>query len=197
MHHQDVDLINRVLDGDERSFDAFYNLYFPRLYRFCMLRVANEDVVEEIVQQCFISAMRGLEGYKGEASLYTWLCQIGRNELSNWFRKNGTRAEKEVSIDQQPDLRSAVESLECDFFGPNEELNGLVQICFDHLPSSYSQSLQLKYIDGYSVAEIANQMSTTEVAIQSLLSRARQAFKKVYLDLHNEMQYGASSGVNA
>ncbi len=189
MHKADIALVKKLLKGDEATFEQFYDQYFPKIYRFSRSRIGDEEVIKEVVQQTFISAMKGMKNYRGEASLLTWLCQISRNETSAWFRKHKSASETLVSLDQNPDLRSAIESLGDNLFeiAHDEEVKSLVSVCLDKLPSAYSRSLEMKYVEGYSVKEIATHMGTSETAVQSMLARARNAFKEVFSDLSSEL----------
>ena len=72
----DQTLAARALRGDERAFNELFETYFPRLFRFALRRVADEDIAEELVQSTLIKAMRSLASWRGEASLFTWLCTI-------------------------------------------------------------------------------------------------------------------------
>ena len=191
MHKEDLALVRRLLKGDEASFNVFYNTYFPRLFRFCNVRMNDTEACKDVVQQSLSNAMRALSGYRGEASLHTWLCQISRNEISSWYKKVGKKQDMTSSLDDNPDLLAAIESLPLGINGelesPHEDvLKSLVQTSLDMLPSAYGTALELKYIEGLSVAEIAVRFELGEVAIQSLLARARKAFKDVFSDLQSE-----------
>src|SRR5215213_9573521 len=74
------ELVRRMLSSDEDAFDEFFADYFPRLFRFAVLRLRDPDVAEDIVQTSLIAAMRHLGSWRGEASLFTWLCTICRRE---------------------------------------------------------------------------------------------------------------------
>ncbi|VUD41694.1 ECF RNA polymerase sigma-E factor [Thalassocella blandensis] len=191
VHNKDLSLVESLLKGDEDKFNAFYNLYFPRCYRFCKMRIENEETCKDIVQQSLINAMKGLHTYRGEASLYTWLCQIARNEIHTWYNKTGQKEQMNTSIENSETLLATIESIPSGINGEkysiqDETLNELVQFSLDSLPSAYGKVLELKYMEGLSVAEIAYQMSTGEIAVQSLLARARKAFKNVFEDIQKE-----------
>lgn len=191
MHQQDKALIRKLLDGDEAAFRIFYDTYFPRVYRFCLARLSDEEAVKDIVQQVMTRAMKSLANYRGEASLLTWLCQIARNELATWFAKHADKRSKTVSFDENPEAQSAYESLPSGLSGEGlspveDSLKAMVQMSLDSLPSAYALVLELKYIEGLSVSEIAHQMDTGEVATQSLLARARKSFKQVFADLQQQ-----------
>lgn len=191
VHKEDQSLVKFLLKGDEDKFKEFYNLYFPRIYRFCKSRIDSEDSCKDIVQQSMINAMKGLHNYRGEASLYTWLCQIARNEIHAWFKKHGQKDQLNTSIDQNEAIIAAIESIPSGINGEKYNINEdvlteLVQVSLDSLPSAYGKVLELKYLEGLSVAEIAYQMDSGEIAIQSLLARARNAFKSVFEDLRKD-----------
>ena len=191
MYDNDIELVKRLLKGDQASFTAFYNTYFPRVFRFCRLRIKSAEDCQDIVQQSMTNAMKALASYRGEASLQTWLCQIARNEMSAWYKKTGKKLELNDSIDRAPGLLAAIESIPSSITGEtihasDDILTELVQTSLDNLPSSYGKVLELKYIDGFSVAEIAAHMQMGEVAVQSLLARARTAFKTLFTDLEIE-----------
>jgi RNA polymerase sigma-70 factor, ECF subfamily len=179
------DLIRRMLAGDERAFQAFFESHFPRLYRFTLPRVnRNEETAREIVQATLTKAMRKLGEFRGEAALFTWLCQICRREIVDRARAERRRSERVVLIDDQPDVRAAIESLEA----PDEydlvksygraEFGRLVQSVLDRLPARYGDALEWKYVEGHSVEEIGARLGIGHTAAQSLLARARVSFRE-------------------
>jgi RNA polymerase sigma-70 factor (ECF subfamily) len=180
----DPQLIRRMLAGDERAFEAFFNSYFPRLYRFELPRLNGDvDATREIVQHTLGKAIRKLESFRGESGLFTWICQICRNEIVDYIRAE-RRMRHVVLIDDQPELRAAVESIEApeEFdlvkgYG-REEAARLVRVVLDRLPASYGDALEWKYIEGESVEIIGERLGIGTTAAQSLLARARRAFRE-------------------
>lgn len=180
----DPQLIRRMLAGDERAFEAFFNAYFPRLYRFALPRLNGDvDATREIVQATLGKAIRKLESFRGESGLFTWICQICRNEIVDYIRAE-RRMRHVVLIDDQPELRAAVESIEApDEFDlvkgyGREEAARLVRVVLDRLPASYGDALEWKYIEGESVETIGERLGIGTTAAQSLLARARRAFRE-------------------
>jgi RNA polymerase sigma-70 factor (ECF subfamily) len=177
-------LIQRMLAGDERAFETFFNGYFPRIYRFALPRLNGDaDATRAIVQSTLEKAIRRLETFRGESGLFTWVCQICRNEIVDHIRAE-RRMRHVVLIDDQPELRAAVESLEA----PDEfdvvksygraESARLVRVVLDRLPSGYGDALEWKYIEGESVETIGERLGIGTTAAQSLLARARRAFRE-------------------
>ena len=93
-----------MLRGDQQAFDEFFNVNFPRLYRFALSRVGDdEDVIKEIVQKTLCRAIAKLHTYRGEAALFTWLCRLCRNEISDHFKKTNRNAAREMPFDDVDD----------------------------------------------------------------------------------------------
>jgi RNA polymerase sigma-70 factor, ECF subfamily len=180
----DLDLARRVLAGDESAFEEFFAAYFPRVYRFARLRLAgDEDAAEDVVQVTLIKALGKLHTYRGEAALFTWLCTFCRREIAAWYERAGRNAEVSLE-DDRPEMRAVLDALAVmsrDDPGQEfdrRELSRLVQITLDLLPARYADALEWKYIEGFSVTEIAQRLGLGYKAAESVLTRARQAFRE-------------------
>jgi RNA polymerase sigma-70 factor, ECF subfamily len=183
----DRTLAARAVRGDVQAFSELFEIYFPRLFRFALRRVADEDIAEELVQSTLIKAMRSLSSWRGEASLFTWLCTICRHEVHDHWRRLGRHPEI-MPIDDAPEVRAALEALSAGGDSPERaleraEIAGAVQLVLDHLPDRYGDVLEWKYIQGLSVAEIATRLDTSMKAAESTLTRARLAFREGYSSL--------------
>jgi RNA polymerase sigma-70 factor (ECF subfamily) len=182
-HKDDLVLARELLGGNERAFDKFFSEYFPRLYRFTLSRVEDHhDVAQDIVQTTLMNAMGSMESYRGEAAMFSWLCQICRNEISAHYRRISRSVPLFVGDDEA--LSSILESLEASSDNDPEtvaesvQLRRLIKDVLDRLPSNYGLALEWKYVEGFSVGEIAKRLNITDLAAQSTLARARVAFRE-------------------
>lgn len=181
---QDRSLAAQVAQGDAGAFDAFFKEYFPRLFRFALGRVDNDPALaEEVVQRTMCIVVRKMGTYRGEALLFTWLCQICRNEMSAVFRQRGDEVREYLPIEDHPAVQAALESMSADDYRPEtaqsqKEIGEFVRATLQHLPGRYATALQMKYVNGNSVNEIACELGVSEKAAESLLTRARKAFKE-------------------
>lgn len=189
----DLQLAQRLLAGDARVFETFFNDYYPRLFRFALSRLAgNVDAADEMAQRTLCRALRKLRLYRAEASLFTWLCHLCRHEIHDHIELSQRNAQRLVSIDDDPDVRAALESLSADAQSePNEvmrrsELQRLIQVVLDYLPVRYADALEWKYVEEIGVNEIAARFSLTVHAAESLLARARRAFKDAWSEVTGE-----------
>lgn len=181
-HSEDRQLVKKLIAGNEEAFIAFFNDYFPRLYRFAMTRLKNdEDDIRDIVQATLTNAIRSMATYRGEAALFTWLCQICRNEINGHLRRKNR--DEVIVAEDDSELRGILETLaapevyEPGYNSEKEEIKRMVQVILDYLPPKYGNALEWKYIEGCSVNEIAEKLLVTPLAAQSILSRARTAFR--------------------
>ena len=181
MHADDLKLARSLVAGDEKQFNQFFEQFFPRLYRFAFSRMSDESIIEDVVQSTLMNAMRSMKNYRGEAAMFTWLCQICRNEIAMTYRKRG-KSVPTVAADDDA-IRPILELLESESTTPEQhyldlEARKLVAEILDFLPGNYGKALEWKYVLGLSVIEIANRLELTELATQSLLARARSSFRQ-------------------
>lgn len=176
-------LAKRMLAGEEEAFEEFFGRYFPGLYRFALVRLGNDaDSAEDVVQSTLTRAVDKLHTYRGEAALFTWLCTFCRHEISAHYKRKG-RAVQVTLIEDAPEVRAALESLAGGVPDlPEEalhrkELARLVQAALDALPGRYGDALEWKYIHGLTVKEIGERLNVGPKAAESLLARAREAFR--------------------
>ncbi len=187
VHLDDRRLVKRLLAGDERAFGQFFDDNFSRLYRFVLPRVSHdEEAAAEIAQSALSRALIRIAAYRGEAALFTWLCAIARNELVDWARRDSGYRRHVVLTEDLPEIQAAVDSLlmasaeEPGRAYQRHEMSRLIQVALDGLPPRYGDALEWKYIQGYSVKEIASRLGISPEATQSLLARARRAFQDIY-----------------
>jgi RNA polymerase sigma-70 factor, ECF subfamily len=186
----DRDLVKKMLAGDEDAFSRFFEGFFSRLYRFALPRLGRDpDAAEEVVQVTLSKAISSLKGYRGEAALFTWLCTICRREIAAQVGRRGGRFEMVELIEDSPEVRAALDSLAAtqghdpESVTAREEIARLVQLTLDVLPRAYGDALEWKYLEGLSVNEIALRLNLGLKAAESLLTRARQAFRDGFASL--------------
>ena len=184
---EDKVLAARILRGDEAAFEEFFEGHFPGLYRFALTRMnGDEDAAEEAAQVTLCKALTKMHTYRGEASLFTWLCTFCRHEISAWYQRSRIAARDLPLIEDIPEVRAALETLAWTLPGrpeqiyESEERSRLVQVVLDRLPPRYGNALEWKYIDELSVREIADRLGLSSKATESLLTRAREAFREGY-----------------
>ena len=169
-------LVERMLAGDEAAMEEFADEYFPGLYRFALARLGGDtDLAREVVQATVCKALAKLETFRGEAPLLGWLCACCRNEIRMGFRKKQrlprvVELEEDVASDRDPPDGALARKEEARH----------VHAVLDLLPPRYARALEWKYVERVSVKEIAERLRVGAKAAESLLTRARQAFREGY-----------------
>jgi RNA polymerase sigma-70 factor, ECF subfamily len=188
--HADRVIARKLLNGDENAFRELFDSFFPRLYRFALIRVnGNRDEAHEMVQQTFCKAFERLDSYRGEASLYGWMCQICRNTITDMGRRRQREFKRTPLLEEDNTIQGVLESLaapaneEPEYNAWRADMMRLIQATLDNLPDHYGDVLEWKYVDGLTVKEIAEQLSVGPKAAESLLTRARNAFREAIATL--------------
>lgn len=187
-HLEDLRLVRRLLRGDEAAFEEFFAHYFPSLFRFAVARLGDESMAEEVAQQTLCAAMGKLRTYRGEAALFSWLCTFCRHEMSGALRSRGRAPEPLGLAEDLPVVRATLESLLDVAGGPGDDLDRRelarwVRRLLDELPRRYGSALRWKYLEELSVQQIAERLGTSPKAAESVLSRARVAFRDALTSL--------------
>jgi RNA polymerase sigma-70 factor (ECF subfamily) len=182
----------RALAGDSQAVRVFAETMLPALYHFCLYRVGKDQHrCEEVVQETLVRALRTLEQYDPQRcadNIFPWLTGLARNEISRVLHRD----RQTVSLDEMwqrmdSELLGLYERLETEPLAEDilvrEETRELVNVAMSQLPPNYREALQAKYLDGASVRDIADRGQTSEKAVESLLTRARQAFRATFTAL--------------
>ena len=154
-----------------------------RLVRFVATKVNDRADVEDIVQETLISIYDSLVLFKGKSSFFTWACAIAKHEIADFYSRKKI---KQIVFSRLPFLQGLVSEA----LGPElayQELEAKTKIVntLKRLSEGYARILRLKYVEGLSMRQIANQLNLTVKAVESKLTRARLAFQKIYVDQEN------------
>lgn len=180
---QDRLLVQQLLAGDQDALRRFFDEYFDRLYRFAYARLRGDAALaEDAAQNTLVRGLRGLSGFRGEAGLFSWLATICRNEIADLVEKSARIAAHTVSLDADGPARDAARAVAATDSAGEQALAGaerlkVIRQVLDELPGKYGEMLELKYIEEWDVARIAQHVGLSFEAAQSQLQRARGAFR--------------------
>jgi RNA polymerase sigma-70 factor (ECF subfamily) len=194
VYMEDKRLAKQLLAGDARAFDQFFDDNFARLYRFAMARLSDDpEGAREVVQMVMTRAVQKMHTYRAESAMFTWLCAICRNQISDWLARQGRYRDHIVLVEDLPEVQAAVDSFQAPVADSPErhyqrvEALRLIQVALDRLPPKYGNVLEWKYVEGHSIKEISARLDIGTEAAQSLLARAKRAFADVYSTLNSAL----------
>ena len=172
-----------MLAGEQPAFEAFGERCFRVVYRFALAQLKGDrELALEVVQAAMAKALAKLDSYRGEASLPTWLCACCRNEMLMHFRRQRA-APAEVELQEELETAagfSMPRPADAQATLLSKESSHLVHLALDLVPEHYAQALEWMYLERLPVKEIAVRMGLQPKAAESLLTRARQAFRASY-----------------
>lgn len=170
---------------DRRAWRAVYDDNVDAVYGYAFYRTrGNRSVAEEVTQETFTRAIESIGSFRGDpANLAPWLRGIERRVLARRARSLAPVAARPLPLDTLEGGNGWV--LVCPDDRPDavlqrEEERNLTGAALSALPTRWEGVLRLKYCEELRVAEIAEQFTTTVKAVESLLSRARAAFRETY-----------------
>jgi len=173
-------LRHAALAGDERAWRAWYEASFEPLYAYILWRCAGlRDVADDIAQETWLTAVRRLQEFDPErAGFVTWLRGIAANLAKNHFRKEKHRPVQALANIDVPARKDGDG-------GRREQAERIAQALSD-LPPHYEAVLRAKYLDQQTVADIAAACNQSVKAVESLLTRARQALRQAFGTEHSQ-----------
>ena len=181
--------VRKLKKMDQRAWEVFCREYSAPLLVFVRFRFGcDREKAEEIVQMTFIRCVKSIRTFKpSRGKLLNWLKTISKNEAHTILQQEQKQAAIKTSADSSAEMiEGALEQMDTAAL-PEEiitkgEIQLLIHETIAELYSRYRKVLILKYVENRKVAEIAAMLGQSEKTIESLLSRSRQAFKKVFLE---------------
>ncbi len=170
------ELVRRARTGDRSAFDELVHRHADGLYRVVAHLCCGPHEAEEVTQETFLRAWRGLPGFREDAKFFTWLYRIGVNEAR---RRNdrGRRAETVTSLDDHRGHELSDSRPRPEARAEQEELRRDLQRAIDGLLVHHRTALVLRDIEGLSTAQAAAVLGVREAAFKSRLHRARMALR--------------------
>jgi RNA polymerase sigma-70 factor (ECF subfamily) len=165
---------------DARSFGRFYEDSLPRIYGYFVHRCGGSaPTAEDLTQDTFLAAVAELKKDKRVVKPTPWIYGIARHKLLDHYR----RQEHQdlpftcTATIEEPDDELVIED--------EQRARERAVAALSSVAASQRAALVLHYVDGYSVAEAAHLLGKSVEAVESLLARGRQSFKRAY---HEELQ---------
>lgn len=166
-----------ALRRSEAELVRLYDETVDDIYRFCLARCGDADVAADTTADVFHSAARAFAEQTGADITRAWLFTVAKNRLVDHWRRTG-RHQRRVERLGQMSMRS---------IGPSDLGDEIPTVtaadvidALQSLPDRQRAVLSLRYLEELSVAEIADEMSLTYTATESLLARARRSFERAW-----------------
>ena len=180
-------LVDRFRGGDNTAFDQLVTRYWDRIYAMVNQLLRNAQDAEEVTQDAFIRAHRGLVNFRGDSAFSTWLYQIATNLARNrywyWWRR---KRDQSISFDAPfgPDNESTIADIipseqetPEDATVTQEFVNRVAQ-CMELLNEKHREILILRNVQNLSYEEIAEILGISVGTVKSRIARARESLRE-------------------
>jgi RNA polymerase sigma-70 factor, ECF subfamily len=172
-------LVQAVLAKERKSTAEFVELCTDWIYGFVRRRLMpRAELVEDLMQEILLAAWQALPNYRQESSLRSWVLGIARHKLDDYYRRR--ILETDLPEDDGCEELTVTPAFEeqLDSASQQERIENVLA----DLPEAYSLALLWRYRDEKSAREMAELTGKTEKAIERLLARARQSFRRRWID---------------
>jgi RNA polymerase sigma-70 factor (ECF subfamily) len=177
--NDDVALVTAVLQKDRKATAEFVNTYTDSVYAFIRRRLSpRHDLVDDLVQEVFIAAWENLTSFRGTSPLRAWLLGIARHKIEDYFRRLLQSAQ---SLEPEAAEELPASELDMDAIADRKRTEQRAQQVLADLPEHYRVALQWRYWEKRSAREMAEANGRSEKAIERLLARAREQFRRRWL----------------
>lgn len=174
LNEPDTDLLRRARQGEASAYHDMVSRYAPGLYRLGVSMLGNTTDAEDVVQETFAAALRGIDRFEGRSSIRTWLTGILVNQVARCRRRHARKGAASLELmDRPPPVADPAEA--------TDRRIDLLSIV-DRLPPEQRDVILLREFEQLDYREIAELLGVPAGTVDSRLYRARQALKELLKD---------------
>jgi RNA polymerase sigma-70 factor (ECF subfamily) len=181
----DSELLQSAREGNATAFDTLIRRHDRFLYRIARSVLLDDYEAEDVVQETFIKAFKGLENFRGEARLSTWLTRIALNEALARKRRRRNTVELEAlqhrtnALEPSPMIAPAQDP---ELSTAQQQIRKLLERAIDGLPDSLRTVFVMRDVEELSTAEAARLLGLGEPTVKTRLHRARRMLRELLGD---------------
>ena len=174
----DLELVVRAKAQDTVAFGELVRRYQKQVFRIVLRMVRSQDDADDLTQDTFVRAYRGLKTFKEEFDFHPWLYRIAYNQTINFLNKRKRQAAVDLDDVPETDIKAGPEPESPIQAASRSELLARLDEALERLPEDQRTVFLLRVQDGLSYEEIAQAMDTPKGTVMSRLARARMALRK-------------------
>jgi RNA polymerase sigma-70 factor, ECF subfamily len=175
-------LVHAILHKDRKAAAQFVAAHVDGIYSYVRHRLTPcADLVDDLVQDVFLSALTHLASYQGSSSLRSWLLGIARHKVEDFYRmrlRSPDSLDDLQAVGEEPVLRDPLPDELLD----DERTRTKTRAILVRLPERYALLLLWRYWEQRSIREIASTTGATEKGVERALARARSRFKQLWME---------------
>lgn len=185
-------IIEDILSGETEMYRLLVERYHEKIFILVRGFVHQTEDAEDVTQETFMQAFVSLGSFSGRSEFSTWLYRIGINSAYSFLRKRKRKSLFELYTDKISSLTDFLTSTKTE--NPQtimscKETEEIIYKEIDNLPANQKTALILSRLDGLSQKEIAEIMSLSVQAVDSLVQRAKRQLKIKLISIINEKEF--------
>jgi RNA polymerase sigma-70 factor, ECF subfamily len=169
-------LIILAKDGDSRAFSELYDRFAGAIYRFINMKLRHREQSEDVLQEVFIKAWRGLSGFEVKQGHFSaWLYRIATNAVNDHFRK-AYRKPENLELNENMEVYAKEET--------SEEMDkaqdfSRIKNALEFLPIKYKEVLELRYVQDLTIEETSFALKKSKLAVRLSQHRALKKLREI------------------
>jgi RNA polymerase sigma-70 factor, ECF subfamily len=185
----DLTLVQRVQQGDQRAFKLLVERYQRKVYAVALGMLKDKEEARDVAQEAFVKVYRYLDHFKGDASFYTWLYRITVNICIDAMRRKGSaRGDEHLEFDETVAMDTAEANIGAlgSKLGTNPQKSALrkelaekISAALSEIPASHREILLLREVEGMSYEDLAKILKIPKGTVMSRLFHARLKMQKI------------------
>jgi RNA polymerase sigma-70 factor, ECF subfamily len=180
------EFIERLKAGDADAFDKLVTQYSANIYAVLMRLTEDEEEARDLTQETFLSALKAIKNFRGEADLKTWLYRIAVNESRNrfrWWKRRHRSSIVSLDAENPHNQMPLSESLSDTSENPEAETLRRERECalrqaLNELPTNFREVIVLRDLEGLSYEEVATALETNVGTVKSRIARGREELRR-------------------
>lgn len=175
---EDAEIISRVLSGEKQLYELIVRRFNPVLYRIGRTYGYNHEDTQDIMQESFVDAYRGLSGFRGDASFKTWISRVMLNRCFQQVQKTRLQKELTVSINDNKEAMYTSSENETEKRMKQRELAFVLGDSMSKIPLDYRMVFILREVNGMDTAQTAALLNITPSNVKVRLNRSKTMLRK-------------------
>ena len=163
------ELLARAAEFNEAALGELYDRYEARIYSYIYRRTGNTSIAEDLTAQVFLKMLEAIRGGKGWHSSFSgWLYRIAHNAVIDYYRQRDRKQQVDIE-----DANSVVASDHNPVVIAESNMDATrLRAAISRLTDEQAEVISLRFLEGYSISEVATMMDKTEGSIKALQYRA-------------------------
>jgi RNA polymerase sigma-70 factor (ECF subfamily) len=169
------EFISKAQNGNTEAFAGIYDLYAQRIFRYVKLKIQNQPEAEDLLQEIFLKAWKGLPSFNPQAGNFSaWLYRVASNTINDHFRKlyRKPRTIELTDLDDVATGESVVETLS------RESEMTEIKTALKKLRPQYQEVVELRFIQDFTVEETARVMRRSRLSVRVTQTRALKRLRQ-------------------